>query len=120
MAKAVRLGVIGAGSATFSLGLVKDIILTPNLKGSEIVFMDINADRLKFITKLAERYASEMGAELRFVQTTDREATLRDSDFIISTAYPSGHYHARHTRETTARHGYYYGGVTSAATTSCS
>jgi alpha-galactosidase len=111
MAKAVRLGVIGAGSATFSLGLVKDIILTPNLKGSEIVFMDINADRLKFITKLAERYASEMGAELRFVQTTDREATLRDSDFIISTAYPSGHYHARHTRETTARHGYYYGGV---------
>ena len=47
MATAVRIGVIGAGSATFSLGLVKDIILTEGLAGSEIVFMDIDGERLK-------------------------------------------------------------------------
>jgi alpha-galactosidase len=111
MGKAVRIGVIGAGSATFSLGLVKDIILTEALKGSEIVWMDINADRLDAISKLASRYAQEMGADLRFDQTTNREAALRDSDFVISTADVKGHHHARRMREVTAKHGYYYGGV---------
>lgn len=111
MPTAVRIGVIGAGSATFSLGLVKDLVLTKNLAGSEVVFMDINRDRLGPITALARRYAQEMGADVRFTETTDREATLRDSDFVINTADPKGHYHARAVRETTARHGYYYGGV---------
>jgi len=101
MGKAVRIGVIGAGSATFSLGLVKDIILTEALKGSEIVWMDINADRLDAISKLASRYAKEMGADLRFDQTTDREAALRDSDFVISTADVKGHHHARRLRDVT-------------------
>ena len=111
MATPVRIGVIGAGSATFSLGLVKDLCLTPNLAGSEVVFMDIDAERLGPITGLAERYAREMGNDLRFVRTTDREEALRDSDFVINTADAKGHYHARRVRETTARHGYYYGGV---------
>ncbi len=111
MATPVQIGVIGAGSATFSLGLVKDLCLTPNLAGSQVVFMDINAERLGPITSLAERYARELGNDLRFVQTTDREGALRDSDFVINTADAKGHYHARRVRETTARHGYYYGGV---------
>ena len=46
MATSVRISVIGAGSATFSLGLVKDLCLTENLKGSEVSFMDIDAERL--------------------------------------------------------------------------
>src|SRR4051812_4263932 len=111
MSKAVRLAVIGAGSATFSLGLVKDIILTKGLAGSEIVWMDINEARLDAIAKLAKRYADEMGADLRFDQTTDRAAALRDSDFVISTADVKGHHHARRMRDITARYGYYYGGV---------
>lgn len=111
MPSAVRIGVIGAGSATFSLGLVKDLCLTPSLAGSEIVFMDIDGDRLRAITGLAERYAREMRNDLHFVQTQDREEALKDADFAINTADAKGHYHARRVRETTARHGYYYGGV---------
>jgi len=111
MATAVRIGVIGAGSATFSLGLVKDLCLTPGLAGSEVAFMDIDQGRLDAITALAKRYVAEVGGDLRFVQTTDREAALRDTDFIIDTADAKGHYHARRVREVTARHGYYYGGV---------
>src|SRR5919199_5892876 len=110
MATAVRVGVIGAGSATFSLGLVKDLCLREGLAGSEVVFMDINQERLDAITALARRYVSEVGGNLRFEQTTDREAALRDSDFVINTANAKGHYRARRMRETTARHGYYYGG----------
>jgi alpha-galactosidase len=111
MPRPVRIGVIGAGSGVFSLGLVKDLCLTRNLNGSEIAFMDIDAERLEMVHRLAQRYASELGARLRFELTLDREAALRDADFVINTAYPLGHHHARRLREATERHGYYYGAV---------
>jgi len=111
MPSPVKLSVIGAGSGVFSLGLVKDICLTPNLRGSEISFMDINPDRLDAVTTLARRYVDELGADVRFEQTTDRASSLRDADFVINTAAASSHQQALRTRETTARHGYYYGGV---------
>ncbi|MHB8646076.1 MAG: family 4 glycosyl hydrolase [Thermomicrobiales bacterium] len=108
---AIRIGVIGAGSAVFSLGLVKDLCLTPSLAGSEVVFMDINEERLRAVSGLARRYAEEMGADLHFVETMDREAALAGSDFVINTAFAKGHHHARRLRDLTAEHGYYYGGV---------
>lgn len=111
MGTAVKISVIGAGSATFSLGLVKDLCLTESLAGSLVSFMDINPERLEIVHKLAERYATELGADMRFESTEDREASLEDADFVINTAYVKGHYHARDTREVTAKHGYYYGGV---------
>lgn len=44
MPKAVRIGVIGAGSGVFSLGLVKDLCLNENLRESEVSFMDLNQE----------------------------------------------------------------------------
>jgi alpha-galactosidase len=111
MASAVKVSVIGAGSAQFSLGLVKDLCLTESLAGSEVCFMDINQERLEMIYKLAARYAGELGADLRFVRTTDREAALREADFVIDTAAVKSHHHQRAIRDLTAKHGYYYGGV---------
>lgn len=110
MSTPIKLSVIGAGSATFSLGLVKDICLTPGLNGSLISFMDIDADRLDAITKLAIRYAGELGADLRFESTLDRAETLQDADFVINTASASSHYYQRDSRELVDKHGYYYGG----------
>ena len=55
MPKPVRISVIGAGSATFSLGLVKDLCLTQNLSGSHVTFMDIDAARLEAVTIMAAR-----------------------------------------------------------------
>ncbi len=109
--RSLKITVIGAGSATFSLGLVKDLCLTEHLKGSLVAFMDVDAGRLENITALAERYSKELGADLRFQQTTDRRAALDGADFVINTADAKGHYHARALRELTARHGYYYGAV---------
>lgn len=111
MATPIKLAVIGAGSAQFSLGLVKDICLTPNLAGSEVVFMDIDEERLTMIKRLAERYAEELGADLRISSTVDRRAALQDVDFVINTAAVKSHAHQRAIRDVTAKHGYYYGGV---------
>ena len=111
MSTPIKISVIGAGSAQFSLGLVKDICLTPGLAGSLIHFMDIDADRLDMIHKMAVRYANELGTTLHFESTTDRRTSLQDADFVINPASANSHHHQRAVRELTAKYGYYYGGV---------
>ena len=113
MATPLKIGIIGAGSAGFSLGLVKDVCLTENLAGSLISFMDVDGERLDMVHRLAVRYADEVGADLRFETTQDRQDAIRDADFVINTAYIKGHYHARAMRDITAKYGYFYGGVSS-------
>jgi alpha-galactosidase len=111
MARPIKIAVVGAGSATFSLGLVKDLCLTPNLAGSMVHFMDIDAGRLDMITKLAQRYSSELGSDLQIANTLDLRTALTDADFVINTASAISHYHQRDIRELTAKYGYYYGRV---------
>jgi alpha-galactosidase len=111
MSNGIKIGVIGAGSAEFSAGLVNDLCRTESLAGSHVTFMDIRTERMEMIQKLAVRFADELGVDLSFDTTTDREAALQDADFVVDTAFVQGHYHARAMRELTAKHGYYYGGV---------
>src|SRR5688572_8158226 len=111
MATPIKIAVIGAGSAQFSLGLVKDLCLTPSLAGSMVHFMDINAERLEMISKLASRYSNELGQDLRIESTTDLYTSLTDADFVISTAAVKSHHHQRAMRDVSAKHGYYYGGT---------
>ncbi len=91
MAKAVKVSVIGAGSAQFSLGIVKDLCLTDSLAGSHIAFMDIDEERLDMIYKIATRYAQQLGSALTFEKTSDRQAALRDADFVLNAVYVLGH-----------------------------
>src|SRR5512146_1961843 len=108
MAKAIKISVIGAGSAQFSLGLVRDLCLTEGLAGSHISFMDIHEGRLEMIYKLGTRYAKEMGANLTFDKTMDRQASLEGADFVINTAYVLGHEHEAEMRDLATQHGYYH------------
>jgi alpha-galactosidase len=111
MSNAVKIGVIGAGSAQFSAGLINDLCRTESLSGSHVTFMDVNPERTELMHRFAVRFADELGADCTFETTGDRQAALQDADFVVNTAYVQGHYHARAMRELTAKHGYYYGGV---------
>jgi len=105
-----KVTIIGAGSVVFSLGLVKDLCLTGGLKGSKVSFMDINEERLDIVYRLAVRYAEDLGADLTFERTLDREASLQDADFVINTAtITHNEYFMRRRRELTTEHGYFYG-----------
>jgi alpha-galactosidase len=106
--KPVKIGIIGAGSAQFSLNVVRDLCLTPGLAGSLVCFMDINAERLEAIDRLARRYAGEVGSDLRFETTLDREVALREADFILNTA-AQPHDDEEHQRSVWDSHGYYRG-----------
>lgn len=108
MATAVKIGIIGAGSATFSQGLIRDVCLNDNLRGSTVTFMDIDAERLAMIHLLATRYVDELGADVRFEKTTERSEAVCEADFVINTAaYRWAHVDVQ--REVGERHGYYRG-----------
>src|SRR5262249_36319382 len=76
---------------------------------STVTFMDVDRERLELITRLAERYVDELGIDLRFEQTLEREAALRDADFVLNTALDGGHEPEEAGRRLAAEHGYYRG-----------
>ena len=91
MPRDVRISVIGAGSASFSLGLVRDLCLTENFAHSTVCLMDIDEDRVSMVHGLASRYADEIGIGLRFEKTTDRRTALDEADFVSNTASVGAH-----------------------------
>lgn len=106
----VKIALIGAGSAVFSLNLIRDLCLTPNLSGSTICFMDIDQERLDAAHRLCQRYADEVGSRLTLEKTTDRRAALQGADFVVNTALAAGHHRLRAGWEIGRKYGYRIGG----------
>ena len=107
----VKISIIGAGSAVFSLSLIKDFCLTPKLQESTICFMDIDPVRLETTYLLCKRYAEETGIKLNLEQTTDRREALRGADFVVNTALAAGHDRLREGWAIAKKHGYRFGGL---------
>ena len=84
----LKISLIGAGSAQFSLSLIRDLYQTPNLAGCTVSFMDIDQDRLDTAIKLCTRYADEVGVQLNLEKTTDRRESL---DGALALLGPSSH-----------------------------
>jgi alpha-galactosidase len=105
-----RIVIVGAGSAMFSLSLIRDLCLTPGLAGSAVVFVDVDGERLAAAHELCRRYAAELGVTLSLDQTTDRRAALRGADFVVNTALVAGHRALRDGWAVARRHGYRMGG----------
>lgn len=105
----VKIGIIGAGSAVFSLRLVSDLCKTPALYGSLVTLMDIDEERLEAVYILAKRYVEEVGAELKFEKTKNLEDAIIDADFVINTAMVGGHTYLEKVRQISEKYGYYRG-----------
>jgi alpha-galactosidase len=105
-----KISIIGAGSAVFSLSMIRDLCLTPNLQGSEVSFMDIDQGRLDAAHRLCQRFADEVGIALNLTKTTNRRASLAGADFVINTALVSGHRAMKEGWAVARKHGYRFGG----------
>jgi alpha-galactosidase len=106
---ATKISIIGAGSGAFSLAMIRDICVTPNLAGSTVTFMDINPDRLDASYALCQRFAQELGADLRLEKTFDRRTALQGAEFVINTALAAGHHRLREGWEIAQKHGASWG-----------
>ena len=106
----VKISIIGAGSAVFSINLIKDICINENFVGSEVVLMDINERRLNGIYRLCQKFIQETGHDIKLSMTMDREEALQGADFVMHVALDYGH--ARNTDgwEIAKKHGYRFGG----------
>lgn len=109
MSAEVKVAIIGAGSATFSATVVRDLCLMPGLAGSCVALMDVDRERLAMIHRLAERLSEELGAGLALRTTTDRAEALEDADFVLNTALVGGHDWVEAQRSLAEKHGYYRG-----------
>ncbi|WP_165972248.1 alpha-glucosidase/alpha-galactosidase [Paenibacillus piri] len=109
METSVKISIIGAGSAQFSAGIVRDLCINPGLRGSHITLMDIDENRLDFVWRLANRLSGELKAEIGFSKTTDRRIALQGADFVLNTAQAGGHQWAEDQRKLGEKHGYYRG-----------
>ena len=105
----VKISIIGAGSAVFSLSLVIDLCLTQGLSGSSVSLMDIDKARLDAVYDLARRYVAEIGSDIRFEKSMDRRHSITDADFVVNTALVGGHGQQEAMREVGEKHGYYRG-----------
>lgn len=106
----IKISVIGAGSAVFSLSLIREICTAPRLGDAIISLMDIDEKRLQAAHGLCVRYAREMGRSLQIEKTTDRLACLAGADFVINTALHVNYELWKRGWAIARRHGYRYGG----------
>jgi len=106
----VKISIIGAGSAIFSISLIKDLCLTPSLSGSTVSLMDISGERLDAVHAICTRYAEETGSRLRVEKTLNRRESLRDADFVVNTALTAGYARLREGWSIARRLGYRFGG----------
>lgn len=109
MAKAEKISIIGAGSAQFSMGIVRDIALTPGLQGSQVTFMDIDHERLSMVSNLARRFNNEIGSDIRFDTTNNQKEAIKDARFVINTALAGSHQLMEDERNFQEQNGYYRG-----------
>jgi alpha-galactosidase len=81
----VKISFIGAGSAAFSMKVIKDLCLSKDLPGSTVTLMDQNKNRLDSVYSMASRYSAGLHADVRFQKTMDRKTALEEADFVIDT-----------------------------------
>ena len=76
---------IGAGSFGFTRNLVRDILTFDKFKDSTIVLMDIDDNRLGYITKAVEKIIKNGKYGAKIISTKNRAEALQGADGIICT-----------------------------------
>ncbi|MCS7175639.1 family 4 glycosyl hydrolase, partial [Pseudothermotoga sp.] len=107
--KSLKISIVGAGSAVFSMSLVNDLCKLKGFSNSTVVLMDIDVTRLNAVFKLATRYAEETGANLKIEATESLEKALSDCDFVVNTAQVGGSQYIEKVRNVSEKYGYYRG-----------
>ena len=95
---AIKLVYLG-GAATRAPGTIAALVRhAAHFAGSEIVLVDVDAERLALMEKLGRRLIAAAGADLRLRATTDRPAALDGAGAVLS-SFRVGGFEARRLDE---------------------
>src|SRR5688572_31447676 len=86
----VKIAYVGGGSTRGAGTMASFIEQGENFSGSEIVLIDLDAERLELIRTLAQRMAGARGVDLAVSATTDRRAGLDACDAVLTSYRPGG------------------------------
>ena len=79
-----KIVVIGAGSASFGLNTLGALMRSKKLAGSRLALVDMNAETLANVTRLAERLNREWASGLVISSHTRPEEALEGAGFVVS------------------------------------
>jgi alpha-galactosidase len=78
-----KIVLIGAGSASFGLGILSDIFRDKRFAGSRLSLCDKNLGAAKTMAAIANRMGEASGVDLDITHTDDQRDVLRDADYVI-------------------------------------
>jgi alpha-galactosidase len=79
-----KIVVIGAGSASFGLNTLGALMGSKKLAGSELALVDMNAETLAIVRRLAERLNREWDAKIVITSYTNHLEALPNAAFVVS------------------------------------
>lgn len=103
------LVLLGAGSASFTISILKDLILSDGLKDCTLRLVDIDESRLDEARRAAESYNTEAKTEISIEAYTDRRQAFYGADFVICAVKIGGYTPLETERKIAEAHGYYRG-----------
>jgi len=101
-----KIVIIGAASSSFS-NILEELITCPELDGSQLALVDIDAEGLEVMTRLGQRMCREWGKKTTVVGTTDRAEVLAGADFVLTLIAAGGVTTWRQDEEIPAKHGFF-------------
>ncbi|MHB0875628.1 MAG: family 4 glycosyl hydrolase [Anaerolineae bacterium] len=86
-----RIAFIGGGSLTWIPRFTHDLLRAPELAGSTIVLMDVDAKALEMMGAYCRAIIAESGGDLEVETTIDRDQAIEGADSVVSTFMAGGH-----------------------------
>lgn len=80
---AVKIVIIGAGSASFGPSTLASLMNSSRLRGATIALVDTDTQALENMRRLAVRLNEQWRAGMTVMATTERSAVLPDADFVV-------------------------------------
>lgn len=96
---------IGAGSAVFAAEIMRDVLATPGLPGGTFALVDVDEQRLKVATDMAEWLIARTGRAWRVESATERTAVLAGSDYVVNSIEVAGLANVRHDYDIPLKYG---------------
>ncbi len=105
MGSGPKVTLIGAGSHTFSITLVGDLLSYPELRGMTLSLMDIDGERLSSTARIVNKIIAQNEMDVSVEVTTDLKAAVRDASYVITSIRAGGMEATRLDLEIPARYG---------------
>jgi len=94
----IKLAYIGGGSTRAAGTMASFVHQGENFDGSEVVLIDLDAERLGIVQTIAQKMARARGLDITFTTTINRREGLRDCHAVLTSFRPGG-FEARYLDE---------------------